>query len=160
MCLLLDAEVRATGEAGDRAIGMGDLLAGFFTTTLAEDEVLTEVRVPIPSPDERWGFREFAPRRGDFALAGAATRIALDPDGHVRSAGIVVFGTPDQPVRPADAEAALAGRLPTDDVLAEVAAMASDAIDDPRPDADYRRSLTRALVHRALTDALGQEVKA
>ena len=86
----------------------------------------------------------------------------LDADGLVRSAGIVVFGTPDQPVRPAAAEAALAGRRPTDDVLAEVAVIAADvaATDDPRPDADYRRSLTRALVHRALTDALGQEVRA
>ena len=162
ICLLLDAEVRVAGRRGERTIAVRDLLAGFLTTTLDEDELVVELRVPIPSEGERWGFREFAPRRGDFALAGAAATISLDQGGAIQQARIVVFGTAEQPVRPAEAEAALRGRRPSEDLLAGAATLAAESAgaDDPRPDAQYRKSLTRALVHRALDDAVGEGARA
>jgi carbon-monoxide dehydrogenase medium subunit len=154
LCLLLDAELVVVSHRGERSIPASQFFAGFFTTLLAEDEILTEIRIPLLTAGARWGFREFAQRRGDFALAGAATVI----DGAVGGQGtsrIVVFGTPDRPVRALGAEAIIdAGMTPTS--IAEASRLAADeaAIDDPRPDALYRRELTKTLVQRALQDAM------
>jgi carbon-monoxide dehydrogenase medium subunit len=155
-CVLLDAELVALGPDGERTIPAGEFFDGFLTTTLSEDEVLTEMRFPLPRDGERFGFREFAHRRGDFALAGAAVSLVTNPDGEIQDARIAVFGTADRPVRAAAAEGALRSRRPSDS-FAEAALLAADAIaaDDPRPDATYRRTLTETLVRRALLDAAG-----
>jgi carbon-monoxide dehydrogenase medium subunit len=157
ICVLLDAELVAHGPSGERRIAAADFFAGFLTTTLAEDEVLTEIRLPVPARGERTGFREFAHRRGDFALAGAAVTLSGPPGGVIDRARIVVFGTSDRPVRVTSVERALEGQSMTDDSFAEAAsAIAADATrDDARPDAAYRRGLIQAMVRRALSDASG-----
>ncbi|HEY3522195.1 MAG TPA: xanthine dehydrogenase family protein subunit M [Candidatus Limnocylindrales bacterium] len=160
VCLLLDAELVALGPAGERRIPADDFFAGFLTTTLAEDELLTEIRIPV-RPAPHWGFREYAQRRGDFALAGAAASGSLGPDGIVDAASLVVFGTADRPVRCRTAEAELTGQPPTADRLdraAEAAATEASA-DDPRPDAAYRRLVARTMVRRALGDAFDNGAK-
>ena len=113
----------------------------------------------MPPPGEGWGFREFAQRRGDFALAGAATRIALAADGTIDRPIIVVFGTFDRPARATAAEALLVGERPSDESFVEAARLAADiaSADDPRPDAVYRRRLLASLVESALRDAMRKE---
>ena len=108
LCLLLDAELIAVSSRGERSIPASEFFVGFLTTTLAEDEILTEVRLPIPASGTRWGFHEYAQRRGDFALAGAAITLEPSVDGAGARARIVVFGTSDLPVRATPAEALLA----------------------------------------------------
>jgi aerobic carbon-monoxide dehydrogenase medium subunit len=155
ICALLDAELIAVGPGGERRVAATSFFAGFLTTDLREDEILVEIAFPIPAPAERWGFREFAQRRGDFALAGAAAMISPASDGTVDRARIVVFGTADRPLRATEAERGLAGRALTADAIAEAASSAAGAAaaEDPRPDADYRRRLTETMVRRALEDA-------
>ncbi len=156
-CLLLDAEVTARGPRGDRRIALDDLLAGFLTTTLGENEILTTVQVPIPAQVAGWGFQEFAPRRGDFALAGAAAVLEPVTSGALTGkARIVVFGTADRPHRATAAEELLASSGWAPDDLAKAAATAADAAaaDDTRADAGYRRHLTETLARRALEDAV------
>jgi carbon-monoxide dehydrogenase medium subunit len=163
VCLLLDAEVVAVGPAGERRIAADELFLGFLTTSLAEDELLSEVRVPIRPRAVRWGFREFAHRRGDFALAGAAVTLDLDPgEGTVREARIVGFGTADRPLRARAAETALEGGRADEARIAAAAATAADEVeaDDPRPDAAYRRRLMETMVRRALEDAAGTSGRA
>jgi aerobic carbon-monoxide dehydrogenase medium subunit len=156
ICVLLDAELVVSGPRGERRIPAGDFFAGFLTTALDDDEVLTEVRIPVAgSNGERWGFREFAHRRGDFALAGAAVTLAGAPDGPIERARIAVFGTADRPVRASAIEQQLVGRPMTEATFADAAAAIAEqlAADDPRPDAAYRRTLTETMVRRALADA-------
>lgn len=156
VCLALDAEIVAQGSAGERVIAAGDFVQGFFTTALYSDEVLTTIRVALPPSGTRWGFREFAYRRGDFALAGAALALRLDAQGAVAEPRIAVFGTADRPVRATAAETALQRQRPTAALLDEAAGLAADeaGAEDPRPDAPYRRSLFATMVRRALDDAL------
>jgi CO/xanthine dehydrogenase FAD-binding subunit len=158
--VLLDGEVTARSARGSRTIKASDLFEGFLTTSLGEDEILTSIRVPVPSAGTRWGFREFAHRRGDFALAGAAVTLAFDGSGAITEARIVAFGTPDRPLRMVEAEAVLNGQRPTAAALEEAAdtAAAAASADDARPDAEYRRALMRTVTRRALTDAMGQDV--
>jgi carbon-monoxide dehydrogenase medium subunit len=158
VCLLLDAEIVVAGPGGERRIAANDLFSGFLSTTLAENEVLTEVRFPLPAAGDRFGFREFAHRRGDFALAGAAVSLAGRPGGAIDRARIAVFGTADRPVRATVAEEALHGRTAEPGAFAAAGDQAAEeaATDDPRPDANYRRTLIATLVRRALEEAAGQ----
>ena len=67
-----DAEIVVTGKAGARTIKAADFFLGALTTALEPDEIITEIRLPAWPAKRRWGFQEFARRRGDFAMAGVA----------------------------------------------------------------------------------------
>lgn len=154
ICLLLDADLLIRGPGGERHVPAAAFFAGFMTTVLEPDELLVEIRLPIAT-EERWGFREFAQRRGDFALAGAA--VALSPAGKaIDRARIVVFGTSDRPIRSERAEGILKdGGSQSSSLAAAAVAAAEDATaDDPRSDAAYRRILTETMVRRAIDDAI------
>lgn len=156
ICRLLDATFDVAGPNGVRTVEAADLFVGFLTTTIGEDEVLTGISLPLMDRRNKWGFEEFAHRRGDFALAGSGVVARASTDGRVEHVRIVVFGTADRPVRATRAEGSLTGHRATADSLAEVAMLAADeAMDeDPRPDAAYRRVLAQSMVRRALASAL------
>src|SRR5690349_999777 len=61
-----EAEIAVTGKAGARTIPAGKFFLGALTTALAPDEIITEIRLPAWPAARRWGFQEFARRRGDF----------------------------------------------------------------------------------------------
>jgi carbon-monoxide dehydrogenase medium subunit len=152
--LALGGEVVARGPAGSRTIAADDLFVTYFTTSLAADEVLTQVR--FPRQGVRTGFAEVSRKTGDFALAGAAVAVELDGPS-VRSARVVLFGVADRPIRSAAAELALTGRT-----LAESAADAGhaaaeelDAKSDSHASAAYRKEVVPVLVRRALEQAGG-----
>src|SRR5262249_56730729 len=67
----LGAEMVARSAKGTRTIPATDFFRGIMTTALREDELLTEVRLPILPADTRCGFYEFNRRAGDFALGMA-----------------------------------------------------------------------------------------
>jgi len=156
VCHLLDATVEIAGPNGVRTVEAADLFVGFLTTTIGEDELLTSISVPVLDAGDRWGFEEFAHRRGDFALAGSGVVARTSRDGVVEQVRIVVFGTADRPVRATRAEASLIGERPTVERLADAGAAAADEAmeEDPRPDAGYRHGLARTMVRRALASAL------
>ncbi|MGZ8771630.1 MAG: FAD binding domain-containing protein [Aeromicrobium sp.] len=156
MCRLLDATIELAGRSGTRTVEAGDLFLGFLTTTIDEDEVLTGISIPVLDSRERWGFEEFAHRRGDFALAGSGVVVRRSTEGTIDQARIVVFGTADRPMRAERAETSLAGAHPSADLVAHAAMLAAEEAmdDDPRPDAGYRRRLAQTMVSRALTKAL------
>jgi aerobic carbon-monoxide dehydrogenase medium subunit len=156
LALLLDGSATLVGPSGERTMPVDELLLGFLTTSIEEDELISEVRFAVPSPGASWGFQEFAPRHGDFAFAGAAVVITRDDQGQTADARVVVFGGPDRALRATDAEQELIGVGLTEEVASQVAATAAGEtlLDDPRPDAPYRRRLTQAMVARALRDAI------
>ena len=63
------------------------------------DELLVEVRLPYWPAGRRWGFEEFARRRGDFALAGVAVYYDLDASGVAINAHVGMIGVADRPMR-------------------------------------------------------------
>jgi aerobic carbon-monoxide dehydrogenase medium subunit len=155
LALLLDAEVVAVGPEGERTIPAAELFQGFMMTSLAPDELLTEVRFPAPAPHA--AISEFARRHGDFAIVAAAVALDMD-DGVCRSARVVLGGVADAPVRVAEAEEALAGATLGDDTLIAAGRAAADAIDPPSDlhgSGDYRRELASVLVKRAVREAAG-----
>jgi carbon-monoxide dehydrogenase medium subunit len=151
-----EAEISVAGTAGRRTIAARDFFVGALTTALAADEIIVDVRLPAWRAGRRWGFQEFARRRGDFALAGVALYYDLDAKGRAANAHVGVFGVGDRPQRLATVEAAVNGRA-VDEATIERAAEAASAAVDPQDDihasAAYRRALTGTLTERALNSA-------
>jgi carbon-monoxide dehydrogenase medium subunit len=156
IALTCDAEIAVVGRAGARTIKAADFFLGALTTALKPDEIITELRLPAWPVPRRWGFQEFARRRGDFALAGVAAFYDLDKAGKAGNAHIGVIGVGDRPQRLSAVEAVLNGRAIDAATIAKAEAAASAAVDpqdDIHASAAYRRSLVGTLVERALSCA-------
>lgn len=151
----LDGEVVARGPRGERRLGAAELFETYLTTTLAPDEVLTEIRLPAMPDGAGFAFEEFARRHGDFAIVGIAAAVWWDR-GRI-TARLAAAGVGPVPVRLRAAEQALASRGLQPAAVAEAARLASEAV---QPDADlhataeYRRHLTGVLTQRALERAI------
>ena len=151
----LGAEMVARRAGGTRTIAADDFFRGIMTTALQEDELLTEVRLPILPADTRFGFYEFNRRAGDFALAMALVTYRLQ-NGVISEPRVALGGVEPQPRRIAQAEQALMGRAPDKqafEAAAEAAMAAVDPLEDAVTSADYRRDLTRTVTRRALEQA-------
>jgi carbon-monoxide dehydrogenase medium subunit len=155
-----EADIVVRGSAQSRVIAAGDFFRGALTTALGPDEIVTEIRFPPWPPRRRYGFREFARRRGDFALAAAA--VTFEPaEQKFRNVRIGAIGVADRAIRLAAAERVLEGREMTDVAVAESAAAASaatDPADDIHASGAYRKTLIGVMVERALRDALGRTI--
>jgi carbon-monoxide dehydrogenase medium subunit len=150
-----DAEMVAESTQGTRVIAAKDFFRGIMTTALRDDELLTEVRLPILSPDTRAGFAEFSRRAGDYAVAMAVGSYRLK-GGIMSDQRIAIGGAEATPRRMTEAERTLIGRPPnlgTFQAAAHVAVKAIDPLDDQNVSADYRRDIARAMVVRALEAA-------
>ena len=141
--LALDADFVARGPNGERTIAAADFFQGFLETALAEDELLTEIRVPKVTGG--WNYQKFNRRAQDWAIVGAlAVR-----NGTTRVALVNMGGTP---LRATAVEQALASGASVVDA-AQLAAEGTDAPADLNGSAEYREHLARVLVRRALEAA-------
>jgi carbon-monoxide dehydrogenase medium subunit len=148
----LDATLIARSTRGERRIAAKDFFAGIMSTALAEDELLTEVRLPLLPDDAKFGFNEFSRRAGDFAMSASLVTYRLQRS-KIADARVGVGGAEASPRRIAAAEAALNGAVPGDKIFrtaAEIAATAIEPLEDHQTNAEYRRDLVRAVVRRAL----------
>lgn len=153
IALTCDAVLTIVGSTGVRFEKAADFFKGALSTSLAADEILTDVRLPPWGTGRRWAFLEFSRRRGDFAMAGVALFYDLDGQGRVIDAHIGAIGVGDTPVRLTTAEVALNGRKLDDDAIAAAIEAAREAVDPPsdiHAPAKYRRALLGTLLGRAL----------
>ena len=156
IAMTCDAEMAVIGKSGPRVIKAADFFQGPLTTALASDEILLEIRLPAWPAGRRWGFQEFARRRGDFAMAAAAVFYDQDERGKARDAHVGVFGVADRPLRLAAVEAELNGKTVDAATIAKAEAATSAAVDpqdDIHASAAYRRALVGTMVERALMSA-------
>jgi carbon-monoxide dehydrogenase medium subunit len=153
LALLLDAEIVARGPEGERVIPASEFFYGFFMTEIQDDEMIVEVRFPKPAPHA--SIKEFARRAGDFAIVSATVNLEVE-NGKCRSAGIVLGGVADVPLRASEAEEVLKGESLSLEAFEETGRQASQEIDpasDVQGSAEYRRDLAAVLVKRALLEA-------
>jgi CO/xanthine dehydrogenase FAD-binding subunit len=153
--LALDATVEAVSVRGSRRVSAQELFVSYYTTELADDELLTSVSLPLATIPEGTAIMEVSRRPGDFAIAGIVARLA-GRDERCGTARLVAFGVGERPARIEAAEQRLVGTSLSDDDLAAAAGLVSDAL-EPRSDAhasaDYRRHATVVLARRALARA-------
>jgi carbon-monoxide dehydrogenase medium subunit len=158
VALALDAELEVAGAGGTRTVPASEFFVGTWTTTVGEDEILSEVRFPVWSGNVGFAVEEVARRSGDFALAGVVTAVELDGSGAVTRSAISFLGMAPTPVRARQAEQALTGTTPSADDLAEIGRLAvtdTEPTADVHASAEYRKHVGAHLVVRALDRALG-----
>jgi aerobic carbon-monoxide dehydrogenase medium subunit len=151
VCEVLDAVCLARGPSGEREIAIDDFLAGPYETTLAYNELLIEVRIPLRHNTSS-AYQKVERRVGDWAVTAAGSRLTVDGD---EIAAVRVGLTAVNPDAAALAEigAALVGRAATEETFAEagrMAARACDPVDDVRGTVEYKRHLASELTIRTL----------
>src|SRR3984893_1893940 len=162
--LALNAELVAQSSSGERVIPVDGLFQGPFTTTLGPDEVVTAIRVPVPTGSAGGSYHKLERKVGDFATVAVSVQLELD-GRKAKKAGIGLTSVGATNIKAKQAEQALVGHELTDDVIAQAAKLAADAAepqDDTRGTAAYKKDVVRVFVQRGLKAALAraQEVRA
>jgi carbon-monoxide dehydrogenase medium subunit len=155
--LALEAEIVATGPNGERTIPAAEFFTDFFTTALSPDEILTEIRIPVPPAGSGGAYVKLERKVGDFAIVGVAAQVTINASGMCECAGIGLTNVAPTPLKVYSAEAFLQGkRLDQAGIehAAELAAAASEPAADLRGSVEYKRDMVRVLTARALTEAL------
>jgi len=155
--LALGAEVLASGPNGERRIPITSFFTGPFTTALAANEVLTEIRVPIPPARSGGAYLKLERKVGDFATAGVAVQLTLGADGTCERVGIGLTNVGLTPIKAEQAEAALKGKRPDDATIKRAAQLAAEAAQpaaDLRGPAEYKKDVVRVLTARGIHKAL------
>jgi len=156
VAILLDSQVKIQGNGKSRTVGAADFFQGIMATSIAEDEILTEVSYPVAPARSGYGFRELCIRHGDFAVVAAAVQLTVGGNGRCTEARVAVAGAGPTPLRIRGAEEVLVGNNGTDEVFDAAAARVPGEV---QPFADlqgseaYRREMARVFVRRALDDA-------
>jgi len=155
--IALGAQVVATGAKGERVIGIDDFFFFFFETDLKHDEILTEIRIPVPGAKSGGAYVKLERKVGDFATAAVAVQLTLDSNGTVQKIGIGLTNVGSTPLRAKKAEATLSGKKPdqaTIDQAAQAAAGEAQPSSDLRGPAEYKKGLIKELAKRAIAKAL------
>ncbi len=152
---LIAAEATCTvvGSSGRRVVPVGDIVVGPGRTSLADDEIVIDFRLPPRGPRSADAYLRMIPRSEmDIAIVGAGVNLTLDAAGVCTACRVAVGAVAPTPRLVAEAGAALVGRRIEGealDALAEAARAAAEPIDDMRGTIEYRKHVTGVLARRA-----------
>jgi aerobic carbon-monoxide dehydrogenase medium subunit len=151
----VEGEVTARGPSGERTIAARDLFEDYLTTSLAHDELVTEVRIPA---QDGWGFgyQKFTRRAEDWAMVGVCAVVRKAGDGTCEDVRIGLTNMGPTPLRATAAEEALRGQALDSGSIARAAEQAAEGTSPPgdlNATPDYKRHLARVLTRRALEEA-------
>jgi aerobic carbon-monoxide dehydrogenase medium subunit len=151
VALLTGASIRIAGPRGARSIAAERFFKDVYTTDCEFDEIVVGVDFPTMGLGTGFGFREFARRPGDFAVAGVGALIRTE-GGVVSSASIVCFGLGPVPVRVTGAEDALRGKPLSRQSIAEAvhAVEGIEAEDAVAASASFKRRVACSLAGEVL----------
>jgi carbon-monoxide dehydrogenase medium subunit len=154
----LGSEAKIVGPRAERTIPVEELFVDFYQTSLAEDEILTQVVIPPLPPRSGVAYIRFSSSSVvDKPAAGVCMRVSLDATGEAcRIVRLVLGCVGATPVRARRAEDVAAGKKITAELAEEAAALAAEEcnpISDLRGSEAYKRAVVRALVRRAAKSA-------
>jgi len=155
--LAAGAEIVAAGRGGERRLPIESFFTGPFATALKADEILTEIRVPVPAAKSAGAYLKVERKVGDFATAAVAVQITLAANDVCSRIGIGLTNVGLTPIKAGKAEGALRGQRLDDKAIKEAARLAADAAQpaaDLRGPVEYKKDLVRVLTVRALHRAL------
>jgi carbon-monoxide dehydrogenase medium subunit len=157
--LATGADVIARGSNGERSIPITDFVVDFFTNSLADDEMVTEVHIPVPSARSGGSYQKLERKVGDYATVAVAAHLELGDDGTITNAGVALTAVNPVNTKVVAADSMLVGQRPEAELFvaaAEVAAQASEPRDDVRGSAEWKRNVVRVFTRRALTAAAAE----
>ncbi len=154
--LALEAEFVIVGTGGSRTVTAADFFVDLFTTAVAEDEILTEVRVPKHTG---WGahYEKFTRVAQQWSIVAAAATVRSE-GGTIAEARVALTNMGLVPIRAHAVEEALVGQPAQESAVAAAVAGVADGTSPPTDangDSDYRRHLASVLARRAVLAAAG-----
>ena len=156
----LDAEAKILGASGERTVAMKDFFKGVNKTVLREDEMLAEIRVPVPELKVAPSFRRVTRTVIDLAQVNTAVCLSVDAGGVVSDARIALGAVAPVPMRSETAETMLVGLEASkikEDLIEKVSRQAASdtkPITDIRASAAYRREVSKVLVRRSIEESI------
>ena len=153
--IALGAEMVAEGPKGKRTIKADDFFKGLLTTALAEDEILTEVRIPAAAGKVGAAYMKFPHPASRFAVVGVAAVLTIDA-GKVSKASIGITGAGTKAVRAKGVEAAISGKAADAASIQAAAERAPEGVDvqaDLQGSEDYKKHLLKVFAKRAMEAA-------
>lgn len=155
--LVLGAEIVIQGPNGCRTLLADEFFVSYLTTSLEPAEIVTEVRVPVRTRHEGWGFSEMVRRTSDLAIAAAAAKVVLDDDGAAREVALSFAGVAERVLLAgSEVVSSLVGSSGDEQALREASEAAASNLSpssDVHASADYRRRVAAVLARRALGSA-------
>ena len=153
--LCLRASFVLRGGGGERVVPADGYFLGTYSTALEPEEILTEIRIPVPSRESGYCYAKLKRKTGDFATAAAAVLLKFDGD-NVLDASIALTNVGPTALKATDAENALRGRPLTESTIDEAARLAMaacDPVEDLRGSVAYKVAMTGEMTRRALLTA-------
>jgi len=150
--LALNAEVELASMVGTRRLPLAEFLVDAFTTARRSNELLTYVRVPVPSARSYGGFVKMGLRKiSCMAKIDVAVRTEIDTSGRCATARIALGAVAPIAYRAEGAETYLAGKPLNEETIREAARMAGTST-RPRAGSEYKLPVVETLAKRLLTD--------
>ena len=152
LMLALDASFVLVGPGGERVVAADGYFLGMYLTLLEPDEVLSEIRIPIPPPGTGWSYQKLKRKTGDFATAATAVLLQMS-GGRVARVNIALTNAGATALKAREAEASLVGKAIDNASLAEATRLAMGICDptpDQRGDAEYKVAMCGEMTRRAL----------
>lgn len=153
LMLCLGASFVLRSPAAERVVHADDnFFLGTYATALQPDEILTEIRIPLPASGSGWCYAKLKRKTGDFATAAAAVLLRMKGDT-VEDVSIALTNVADTALKARDAEAFLRGNPLDEPAIAEAARLAMaicQPAEDLRGDADYKTAMAGEMTRRAL----------
>jgi carbon-monoxide dehydrogenase medium subunit len=141
----------------ERTVAANQFYKGLYDTALSRNEILTEIRIPMPPARSGGAYTKLKRKTGDFAVAAAAVQVTLGKNGAIESARIALTNAGLTPVEAVDAAKYLVGKMPDDKTIMEAAKMAaakSSPSADRKGSVEYKKEMARVLTARALKKAV------
>jgi carbon-monoxide dehydrogenase medium subunit len=155
LMLALDASFVLSGPKGERVVKADGYFVGLYETQAQPDEILTQIRIPIPAAGSGWAYTKFKRKTGDFATAAAAVLLQMK-GGTVAKVSIALTNAGPTPLKCCKAEDHLVGKPIDDNTLTDAARLATEPCAPStclRGDADYKTAMAGEMVRRALVTA-------
>jgi len=158
--LTLDATLNIAGPTGEKSMDITDFFQDVRKNALDRGELLIEIQLPaFPAHTGTAFIKKGRVATADLAVVNVAVRLTMAADNVCQDVRIALGAVAPTPLRAREAEAMLRGEKPQEALLERVAACASEeikAISDVRSSAEYRMTLSRVLVERALKEAMAR----
>ena len=153
--VVFDAEAEITGPNGSRRLPVAEMFDGPGSTVLASDEVLVALHLPAQPARTGSVYQRHTPRKTmDIAAVGVAVKLSLADNGEVIDSARICLGAVGPTIiRAQEAEQALAGQPPSNELFDNAATLAQAAaspISDVRGSAEFRRYLVGVMTRRCL----------
>jgi carbon-monoxide dehydrogenase medium subunit len=153
----LNASFTVQSSSGSRVIAVDDFFTDFYTTAMRSDEILTEIRVPIPVPRTGTAYAKLPHPASGYVVVSAGALITRQASGSCASARVAIGGLGSGPIRAIATELELQGKPLTTQIVAEAAAKAAeetDPLEDSYAGVEYKQHVATVYARKAIEAAV------